>query len=158
MLCAHAPGATASSHETARGRAERHGGARADGVAVMTALAMLIVVLAIICVLLVLRKRGHVKTFLGRELSYRALVRDHAVLAVAVLVLAVVHMVEMLGYAAGAQLVTGACLICALAAEVTLGVALYLRPRLRTGAAGRAHGVLALALAVLAIVHVALAA
>ena len=122
-----------------------------------TALVALCIVLAVCCVLLALRRRGRLKTFFGRELGYQTLVRDHAVLGVAVFAVAVVHAVGMFGYATTAQLASGVAAIVLLAVEVALGAAMLAKPRLRTGLAGRAHRWVAVALAVLVVVHVAAA-
>ena len=123
----------------------------------VTALVTLCIVLVVCCVLLALRRRGRLTTLFGRELDHQTLVRDHAVLGMAVLVVAVVHAVGMFAYASSAQLASGVAMIALLAVEVVLGMAMFSRPGLRTGAVVRAHRLVAVALAVLVFVHVALA-
>ena len=123
----------------------------------VTALVTLCIVLAVCCVLLALRRRGRLTTLFGRELDYQTLVREHAVLGMAVLVVAVVHAVGMFAYASSAQLASGVAMIALLAVEVVLGMAMFSRPGLRTGPAGRVHRLVAVVLAVLVVVHVVLA-
>ena len=123
----------------------------------ITALIALCVVLAVCCVLLALRRRGRLETFFGRELDHRMLVRDHAVLGAAVLVVAVVHAAGMFEYAEPVQLASGALALMLLVVEVVLGVLMCARPHLRGGTIVRAHQLVAMALAVLVVVHVAAA-
>lgn len=123
----------------------------------ITALVTLCVILAVCCVLLALRRRGRAKTLFGRELDLQMLMRDHAVLGAAVLVVAVVHAVSMLGSAGPVQLASGVLALALLAAEVVLGSVMFAKPHLRAGAVGRAHRLVAVALAVLVVVHVAAA-